>query len=76
MANRIAEMALSHMTILLSFEDDPNRRNKIKSFVNEFKKSNSDVYSIMKKSLKIKILIYSDYHLINILYKVIKKKFS
>lgn len=76
MANRIAEMALSHMTILLSFEDDSNRRKKIKTFVNELKKNNSDVYSIMKKSLKIKILIYSDYHLINILYKVIKKRFS
>jgi len=74
--NRIAVMADSQLTTLLSFKMDKNQKNKIKEYNKELKEKSIDIYIKYKEGKKVKLLIYSNYLLIGIISKIIIKKFS
>ena len=70
-AYRIMEMTSSQITILLSFDNDKEKRKKVKSFIYKIKKDNTDIFYLLKKTLKFKLLKYTNYYSVNLLGKII-----
>ena len=69
-AKRIAKMAWTETSIMLSFKDNKNMKEDIKKFILELKKKSKEIYVSYKKINKAKILIYSKYTAINVMSKL------
>lgn len=75
-ANRLAEMVWTEIVVLLSFDNNSNKRLKIKELINFIKHECNDVYLLLKKYKKVKFLLYSNFLLVGLYSKIISKKYK
>lgn len=75
LTNRISLVADSEFITLMSYTMTKDNINRVKNFVNELKKISKDIYQKFVKGKKEKILIATNYKIIKLESKLIKKKF-
>lgn len=75
LSNRIALIADSEFVTLMSFVMTKDNINCVKSFIKELKFLSQDIYQKFIKGKKEKILIATNYKIIKLESKIIKKKF-
>ena len=68
MANRLYEMAWTHIVILLSYQDKQHL-NALKAFIKNIKDEHVDIYKILSKKVKFKILTMFNYMFSSIISK-------
>ena len=69
-AKRIAKMAWTETSIMLSFEDNKNMKEDIKKFVLDLKQKSKDIYREYKTIYKVKLIIFSNYKLVGLMSKI------
>ena len=69
-AKRIARMAWSETTTMLTFRDNKNMKKDIKEFILKLKNKSDDIYKMYTKRNGAKLVIYSGYNLIGLMSKI------
>ena len=75
-AKRIAKMAWTETSIMLSFEDNKNMKEDIKKFVLDLKQKSKDIYREYKTIYKVKLIIFSNYKLVGLMSKIKIRKMT
>ena len=73
-ARRIANMVGTQLYIYLSYEPSAEYKNKIKQMLEDLKKNNKEIYSIIGKTKSVKLLSLTRYGLYKLLSRKIRKE--